>query len=426
MTIDPVRELVAQRPTMFDHRFAGAMPPLTVNDFIHGVEAVSNIYLINTDDGDIQINAGMGFEVETIREQLAPFRKGPLTHIILTQGHFDHVGGVAQLREPGTKLVAHRANAECQKDDERILGTRNRQSQIWFPQPSKNNELLQEKVDFQVQDRPTPDITFEDRMELDVGGLKLELLSMRGGETVDSIAIHLPQHGIVFNGNQLGPMFPHFPNIHTIRGDKYRFWEVYLASLRRLRDLEPEILVTGHFEPIVGKDLIRTCLDRLDDAVSYVHQTTLDGMNAGKDIFTLMREVTLPDELYVGHGYGKVSFCVRTVWEQYMGWFHGKRTSQLLSVQPDHVAGELAEMAGAEAVIARGQAAFDAGDTEKAITLLEAALAAEPGNEAALKLSIAAHEKLLDDPLNGDNFWFAGWLRYQIAKSKESLEKGSS
>ena len=69
MTTDPVRALVAERPTMFDHRFAGTMPSFAVNDFIRGVESISNVYLINTADGDIQINAGMGFEVPKIRDR---------------------------------------------------------------------------------------------------------------------------------------------------------------------------------------------------------------------------------------------------------------------------------------------------------------------------------------------------------------------
>ena len=160
MTSDPVRQLVDARPTMFDHRFAGSMPSFAVNDFIHGVESISNVYLINTSDGDIMINGGMGFEAAAIREQLAPYKKGPLRYLILTQGHVDHVGGVSQLREPETKLVAQENNPECQKDDERIGGARNRQSQIWFPAPVRNNEDLQGKVDFLVQDRPAPDITF--------------------------------------------------------------------------------------------------------------------------------------------------------------------------------------------------------------------------------------------------------------------------
>jgi len=418
MTTDPVRQLVEERPTMFDHRFAGMKPSFTVSEGVHGVESISNVYLINTSDGDIQINAGMGFEAPTIRDQLASYRKGPLPYLILTQGHVDHVGGVAQLRQPETKLVAQENNPECQKDDLRIMGARNRQSQIWFPAPVKNNEAMQEEVEFVVQDRPTPDITFEDRMEIDHGGVKLELLSVPGGETIDSIAIHMPGRGIVFSGNMFGPLFPHFPNVNTIRGDKYRFWEAYLDSLERVRALEPEILVTGHFLPVVGKDLIRTCLDRLHDSVSYVHQATLDGINAGKDIFTLMREVQVPDHLYIGQAYGKVSFCVRTVWEQYMGWFHGERTSELLSVQPHHVAGELASMAGTDAVLAKARATFEKGDAERAMALTEAVLAAEPANAAALDLSVAIHEALLAGPHGAENFWYAGWLRHQIAENK--------
>jgi glyoxylase-like metal-dependent hydrolase (beta-lactamase superfamily II) len=182
-----------------------------VAEGIHGVESISNVYLINTADGDIQINAGMGFEAPTIRDQLAPFRKGPLPYLILTQGHVDHVGGVAQLRAPETKLVAHASNPECQKDDERIMGARNRQSQIWFPAPNKINSELQEKVAFVVQDRPAPDITFEDRMEIDHGGVKLELLSVPGGETVDSIAIHVVGRGIVFTGKPVRAAVPALP-----------------------------------------------------------------------------------------------------------------------------------------------------------------------------------------------------------------------
>ena len=55
MTTDPVRQLVAERPTMFDHRFAGMKPSFEVAEGIHGVESISNVYLINTADGDIQI-----------------------------------------------------------------------------------------------------------------------------------------------------------------------------------------------------------------------------------------------------------------------------------------------------------------------------------------------------------------------------------
>ena len=38
-------------------------------------------------------------------------------------------------------------------------------------------------------------------------------------------------------------------------------------------------------------------------------------MNAGKDVYTLMREVTLPPALQVGEGYGMVRWNIRAIWE---------------------------------------------------------------------------------------------------------------
>ena len=130
---------------------------------------------------------------------------------------------------------------------------------------------------------------------------------------------------MLFSGNVFGPLFPHFPNFNTIRGDKYRQVEPYLDSLRRVRALEPELLITGHFAPIRGRELIRACLDRLEAAVDYVHTRTLAGMNEGRDVFTLMREIELPDELYVGQGYGKVSWAVRTNLGNLHGLVQGAR-----------------------------------------------------------------------------------------------------
>ncbi|WP_164857135.1 MBL fold metallo-hydrolase [Sphingomonas crocodyli] len=415
--MDVVKDLVAKRPDMWALQIAREGQRFQINDFIHCVPSVSNVYLIKTAEGDIQINAGMGFEAPTIAKELAPVRSGPLPYLILTQGHVDHVGGVAQLRQPETKVIAQKNNADCQADDQRIKTVRNIQSSTWFPMQTAT---LHAPNTAPMQDVPKPDILVDDRLDLTLGGLDLELLSVPGGETVDSLAIHLPQHRIVFTGNMFGPLFPHFPNLCTIRGDRYRFAEPYLSSLRRVRDLEPELLITGHFEPIVGRDLIRTCLDRLHDAVSYVHQTTLDGMNAGKDIFTLMREVKLPDHLYVGEGYGKISFVVRTVWEQYMGWFKARATSEMYAAQPADIYADLAALAGVDAVVALGRSKFDAGDPETAQLLAEVALAKAPDDRGALALSLDAHRALLvrTDP---PNFWEAGWLRAHVAKLEKAV-----
>jgi len=417
--MDPVRRLVEERPDMFALAQASPGKLFQVNEFIWCSPGVSNVYLIRTAAGDIQLNAGMGVEAPTHKAELAPIRSGPLPYLILTQGHVDHVGGVSQLRAPETQVIAQRNNPACQEDDRRIAGRRSRQSAMWFPRQTRALEEQSERPSAVVQDTPTPDITFDDRYDFELGGLKVELLSVPGGETIDSLAVHLPQHRIVFSGNMFGPLFPHFPNLYTIRGDKYRFVDPYLWSLRRVRALEPKMLVTGHFEPIVGKELIGACLDRLDAAVDYVHRATLDGLNAGKDIFALMRDVQLPDELYVGQGYGKVSWCVRTMLEQYMGWFRADVTSELYPTRPSEIWGELVEMAGIEAVVARGRKKLEAGDPEKALLFAETALAADPAHAPSLRLSLDAHRAILERS-DRKNFWELGWLRAQIARLEQA------
>lgn len=417
--MDIVKELTKQRPTFFDYRPAHQETAVPINDFISMSKGLSNAYLVKTSAGRVIINTGMGFESPVHKKVFDAVCPGPTPYILLTQGHVDHVGGVSLFREPGTQLIAHRSLASCQKDDERIKAVRQLQSSIWFKSVAKATEETTPRPTF-VQDVPVADISFDEHYHFELGGLRFEMYSTPGGETVDSSVIWLPQHRILFSGNAFGPLFPHFPNFNTIRGDKYRWFEPYLDSLRLVRALEPEVLITGHFDPIVGKDLIRACLDRLEGAVDFVHQETLKGMNAGKDIWTLMREVQLPSELYVGQGYGKVSWAVRTIWESYMGWFKAQATSELYPSQPRDIYPDLVQMAGVEAVVARGRQKLDAGDPEAAMLLAEAALAADSHHRGALVLGRNANQALLDRS-GGVNFWETGWLKTQIEKIDAAL-----
>lgn len=421
---DAVGRLIDERPGFSDMEPAHAGQALIpVADGIWGSAGTSNAYMVVTNAGRVIINTGMGFEALTHKQLFDAVCAGPTPYILLTQGHVDHVGGVRHFRAPETQLVAQQHNAACQHDDARIQKIRSSQAYIWFQKTIDSAIAVAKKnPDVFVQDVPAPDITFADSYAFSCGGVDFELYATPGGETLDSCVVWLPQRKILFSGNVFGPLFPHFPNINTIRGDKYRDMERYLQSLRLIRDLQPELLVTGHFEPVVGKELIRACLDRLEAAVDFVHTETLKGMNAGKDIFALMREVQLPPALRVGEGYGKVSWAVRTIWESYMGWFKAQATSELYPTQPRDIHAELVSLAGIGAVIARGEQKLASGDPEAALLLAEAALAAEKMHRGALQLSLAAHEALLLRSGDG-NFWEAGWLRHQIAQLQRKLAK---
>src|SRR5258707_758399 len=99
------------------------------------------------------------------------------------------------------------------------------------------------------------------------GDVRFSVTAIPGGETLDSLIVHPPDRGILFTGNALGPLFPHMPNLHTIRGDRPRPALPYIATYDRILALEPDLLVTGHFEPVAGRAFIHEQLTRLRDAV---------------------------------------------------------------------------------------------------------------------------------------------------------------
>jgi alkyl sulfatase BDS1-like metallo-beta-lactamase superfamily hydrolase len=412
--------LYKSRPGGFDIRPAAQSASTRINDFIHLSEGLSNAFLVVTRDGRVVINTGMGFEAPVHKRNFDAVDRGPVRYILLTQGHVDHVGGVDLFREEGTEVVAQAGNRAQQADDARIAAFRAARSAFAFGETvMRGIEAIRAEFVGPVprQSQPEPTITFDDRHEFELGGIRFELLATPGGETTDSMVVWLPRHRICFTGNLFGALFGHFPNLVTIRGDRYRDALRFVASLDRVLALEPDLLLVGHHQPVEGWDRIRAELERLRAAVLYVHDETVRGMNEGADVFTLMQRIALPPQLEVGEGYGKVSWSVRAIWENYAGWFHHRSTTELYALPPWSVDPELVELAGGpDAVAERAHARLAAGEPLEAIRLAEVALAAAPRHAGAIDVSLAAHRRLESE---SENFWLAAWLRKQIAELEE-------
>ena len=387
-----------------------------INDFILLSEAFSNCYLLQTPDGNVQINAGMGMEAPTIKRNFDRFDNGPVTHLVLTQGHVDHVGGVQYFRDqhPGLAVIAQAGNTEHQAYDARLAAFRANRSAFAFTGKFADayaHYREQGLEDLPAQDRPTPDVLFEDRYSFSVGGLDIELIGLPGAETNDSLVVWLPQHRVCFTGNLFGCPFGHFPNLFTIRGDRYRDALTVARAVAAVRELGAEMICYGHHSPVVGEALIRAELDALHGAILHVHDAVVAGMNEGRTVHELMDAIQLPAELEVGEGYGKVSWGVRAIWENYAGWFHHQSTTELYAVPTSSVRADIVDLAGADGLVARAQDRFKAGEREQALHLLEIVLDVQPRHPAALQAAIAIHESLLAD---SDNFWLSAWLRHRI------------
>lgn len=414
--------LYKTRPSGFDIQPAHQPQTRQINDFIYLSEGFSNSFLVVTSEGRVVVNAGMGFEAPVHKRNYDAVSSLPTRYILLTQGHVDHVGGVDFLREPGTEVVAQRNNCSQQADDARLQAFRVARSGFAFTESVRKgfeHGTREFGAALPPQARPTPTITFDDRYDFELGGVRFELLSTPGGETTDSLVVWLPQQQICFSGNLFSALFGHIPNLVTVRGDRYRDALRFIESLDRVLALEPELLLVGHHEPVAGRERISFELRRLRAAVLYVHDETVRGMNEGKDVWTLMREIELPAELEVGQGYGKVSWCVRAIWENYAGWFHHASTTELYGMLPSSVDADLVALAGgADAVARRAREKLAEGAPVEAIRLAEIALAGEGENRDALETSLRAHQAL---EAASENFWLSSWLRRRIQSLRGAL-----
>lgn len=389
---------------------------VAVTDHIFMAKDLSNAYLVTTREGDLLVNTGFNTGAERTKRLFAPHRTGPLRKIIVTQSHGDHYGGVPALREPGTEIITERRFVETRRYYQELapyFGPRT--YKLWGSTVKKDR-------DFKPPDEIVPDITVDRRLEFELGGRRFVLLSTPGGETIDSLTVWMPEERVAFTGNLFGPVFMSMPFLCTLRGDKPRSVLRYLASLDIVRKLGADLLVTGHGDPIRGADQIRADLDKLHGAVSHVNDATIAGMNAGKDVYTLMREIRLPEELKIGEFHGKVSWAVRTIWEEYSGWFLYDSTTSLYGVPRSSIDDDLAELSGGASVLAaRARERLNKNQPVQAMHLLDIALGADLANRDALSVKKDALQVLLAAS-GGTNLSEVMWLRSEIAAVEAALK----
>jgi glyoxylase-like metal-dependent hydrolase (beta-lactamase superfamily II) len=388
-----------------------------ITDFIFMAKDISNAYLVTTADGDVLVNTGFPTSAERNKALFAPHRTGPLRYIILTQSHPDHFGGVPALTEPGTKVVVERRFVEIAAWYEKLRAHGEpRSRKLWGGTVNVGGPRLEVPV-------IAPDIEVDREFDFELGGRKFEVLSTPGGETLDSLTVWMPNEKIAFTGNLFGPVFLSMPFLNTIRGDKPRLVVRYLKSLDRVRQLGAELLITGHGEPIRGADKIRADLDRMHAAVSYVNEATIAGMNAGKDVYTLMREISLPDDLKIGEFHGNVRWAVRAIYHEYSGWFLYDSTTSLYGVPRGSVDKDLVELAGGAQILAgRAREKLNGGAPLEALHLLDVALGAEPANSEALAVKKDALQRLLTES-GGSNLSETMWLKSEIAAADAVLNQ---
>ena len=366
----------------------------------------SNTFLVTTSAGNVVIDTSLAAAAPAHKQALNAKSRAPVKAIVLTHAHGDHTGGVRIWREVGTEIIAqreHMAFARYQRTLAGFFGRRNA-AQFGF---GATPAAAAAAVSFE------PMRTFDERDTLTVGDVEFDLIHTPG-ETPDHLTVWIPQFKIAFIGDNY---YQSFPNLYTLRGTMPRWALDYVASLDTVLALEPELVLPSHGQPIRGRDEVKRRLTQYRDAIQFVHDATVKGMNEGKDVFTLMREITLPAALDVGESYGKLTWSIRGIYEGYAGWFDGNPSTMFGDRAQAY--GDVVSLAGGASAVAARARSLVAGDPVRALQLTDMALAAEPANRAALEVRLAALQAL-DRASNNSNE--RGWLQAGIRDVQARLK----
>ena len=392
-----------------------------ISDNIWQATGVANTHLISTPEGDVLFDTGLATQVpKQIKALKAVIPGHPLTHIIVSHSHADHSGGTKFWKDESTQIVAHAEFGEEQRyltELQDYFWGRNRTLFPFIPEKPPTIGLI-------AYGGIEPTITVHNGQpyKFSQGGVDFEVLALPGAEGSDNIVLWLPQKKILLSGDFFGPLFPQFPNIFTMRGEKIRKPVEYIKSLERIIELAPDMIVPSHKDPITDKTVIMDGLVKMRDATRFVHDATVAGMNAGKTVEQLMEEIVLPESLTMTQEHGKVSWAVKSIWEYYATWFHFDKTTELYNVRAETVYADIVELAGSDALTRKAQSYLAEDNPLKALHLIDIVLEADEAHELALLTRKAALQSLLSKAENGDkNSYEIYWLNYRIRDTQARL-----
>lgn len=399
---------------------------LTVNKVVPGIRYVegrnvsSNTFVVDTSEGAVIIDTSRPPVSRAHFDLLQKEGVKSAKYVILTHGHGDHTGGALLWKGTGAKIVTQKLFPEF-LDYQRMLAgffaARNgAQFQFAGSAGAAARQAPGQAANISLLNAPQikPDVTFDDKMELTVGDTKFELMHTPG-ETPEMLTVWVPKLKAAFVGDNY---YESFPNMYTLRGTKPRWPLDYITSLEKVMALEPEVVLPSHGPPIVGKEKAHAALKKMHDAIVYVHEAVLKGMNEGKGVHELMQTIHLPKELDVGEGYGKISWSVRGIYEGYAGWFSGD-PADMFEKGRESVSVDLVQLAGGGKAIAdRAMKLLGEGKEVEALQMTSIGLEGAPGDKDVLKARAAAFEALLKSSTNRNE---QGWLQQGLAQARAKL-----
>ncbi|MDD5169119.1 MAG: alkyl sulfatase dimerization domain-containing protein, partial [Syntrophales bacterium] len=393
---------VAENPKLAEHSKEFEKKIYKVADGVYsavGYGIANSIMLVGKDGVVIIDTMETNEEGREVWNDLKKLTDLPLKAIIYTHFHPDHIYGAAAFAGNGTPdIYAHETTDDAVRrftsETAPIIGARSMRMYGYF---------LDKKAMINVGIGPflsfgpnstlgyiSPTKTFRDRLKVTVAGMQMELIHAPG-ETDDHLYVWLPDRKILMCGDNI---YKSFPNLYTIRGTWFRSLKNWYRSVDIIRDLRPDYLVPSHGQPVAGAAAIYGIATDYRDAIQFVHDQSLRGINQGMTPDELAEYVKLPSHLagspYLQEFYGKVSWSAKSMFTGNLGWFSGD-SADLHPLPPMELAKMTAEIAGGEMKLLDHAGKYlAAGNHQAALQITGYLIRLNPENKEAREIRIKA------------------------------------
>ncbi len=369
---------------------------------------IASVSMIEGDEGLILIDTAA--QEVNAGEIWAAFQKistKPIKAIIYTHFHNDHVNGVGgfvtpeQVAAEGIQIYAH---AELMRFIAGIAGYlaplmgRRASYQFGAALPRDATGFVHAGLGLPHNPGPrsfiAPTHTVRERTALRVCGVDLELVPLPG-ESDDHLGVWLPHDKVLLTGDTIQGEC--LPNVYTLRGTPYRDPMQWVRTLDRVRDdFDAQIVIPHHGRRLVGRAQIEEVVTAYRDAIQFIHDQTIRGMNKGLAPADIARDLRLPPHLaehpWLGEFYGSIKHIVPAIAAGTVGWFYGDPVALDPLPTQDRATRHLTLMGGAAKVAEETEGALAAQDWQWALELAGYLVSADPNStHKALKARALRH-----------------------------------
>jgi glyoxylase-like metal-dependent hydrolase (beta-lactamase superfamily II) len=403
--------------TALGHAFA---PRRIVEIVPHRVYALSGFefteyYFVVSDDGRELIGIDAGTRADTAKSAYEALRAyahdlPELTTILVTHSHWDHVGGHRYFRAVNPNVRFY-ARSNYQEEIARALDAPQNFGKPFFGAGFEIDAVRSFK----------PDVTIDRQTELTIGGTRIELIPVQGGETHDALFIHLPAHKVLFVGDFI---MPYLGAPFVEEGDLSGLLDAIDVVVRT----QARFLLHGH-EPLTRNFASVSMLAQLRTNLGWLREHVASAVRRGDERAAIHAANLVPPDLLSGDPDVYVPYLllrehvIDRLYDQSVGYWeadlqgieHLGRADQAELLVDYLGLSEQALVRAVEQLVADGK-------HELAASLLASSRARFEGSDAVARAERLVYLKLIEKHQNSDPFKFIIYA----AKAREQVPQMSA